>query len=75
MADAPSPPESLPDSLAEKLAKQDSTTLSETQDYIDKLLDHRRDPVTIEDIEPVDIGNSMFGPRTRIREIEKENRY
>ena len=73
MTDSQLPPESMPESVVEWLSEQDAATLREVQDHIDQLIEQRTDPITVEDIEPVDIGNSMFGPRTRIQKIEKDN--
>lgn len=73
MTDSQHPPDSISEPFINWLSEQDSVTLYEVQDYIDHLIEQRRDPITIEDIEPVDIGNSMFGPRTRIRNIERDD--
>lgn len=51
MADRPTPPESLPQYLAEGVPHQDDATLQELQAWIDELLEHRQE-IAIEDIEP-----------------------
>ena len=54
----PTAPPSLPKYLAEGLPKQDSETLSETQEYLDELIEWKQRPVDEDDLpasaEPVD---------------------
>ena len=59
---APDPPESISKYLADGLPKQDTKTLEDVRDYVDKLVKHRRRPVNETDLpddaEPVDEDDS-----------------
>lgn len=69
--DPPAPPASLPKYLADGLPKQDSETLSETQEYIESLIEWSQRPVKEEDL-PVDaqpIENSSDGEGTVVEEM------
>lgn len=56
--DVPTPPKSLPKYLADGLPKQDTAALEDARDYIDELLEDRRQPVDVDelpdDAEPVE---------------------
>jgi hypothetical protein len=67
----PVPPASLPKYLANGLPKQDSETLSETQEYIEALIEWSRRPVDEEDL-PADaqpVGDSSNGQGTVVEEM------
>lgn len=57
MAVQPSPPDGLPQYLADGVPKQDDDTLRALQGWIDELLDHRED-IAADDIE-VDEGEKI----------------
>jgi len=50
MTDQPTPPDSLPNYLADGLPKQDAETLRDAREYIDALLDYRTGPVDVEEL-------------------------
>lgn len=50
MADQPSPPDSLPDYLADGVPKQDDATLTALQAWIDELLEYHQE-MAIDEIE------------------------
>jgi hypothetical protein len=56
--DQPTPPDSLPQYLAEGLPKQDTATLREIQTYAEALIEHRTQPVEADELpntaDPVD---------------------
>lgn len=56
--DAPTAPDSLPKYLVDGLPKQDTATLEDARNYIEALLEYRRQPVAADglpdDAEPVD---------------------
>lgn len=71
MTDAPDPPDSLPNYIADGLPKQDTETLEDIRDYISELLEHRRRPVDEtelpNDVEPVDQDEGAKGTLVKER--------
>lgn len=57
MVDRPTPPESLPQYLAEGVPKQDDATLEDLRRYVDELLEYRQE-IAAEEIE-VDEGEEI----------------
>lgn len=72
--DPPTAPESLPNYLADGLPKQDAATLEDARDYIDALLEYRRQSVDAnvlpDNAEPTDI-NDDGGKGTVVKERVK----
>jgi hypothetical protein len=69
--DPPTPPESLPNYLANGLPKQDDETLRDVQDYVGALLDYRNQAVDEADLpdqaDPVD--DNPDGKGTLVKEM------
>ena len=67
----PTPPESLPQYLVDGLPKQDVETLEEVDEFIDELLEYRRQSVDVDDLpdetEPIDDRNTGKGTLVKER--------
>lgn len=67
----PTPPDSLPEYLADGLPKQDAETLEDARDYVDELLELRHRPVGVDELpdaaEPVDDDSDGKGTLTKER--------